>query len=125
MGLFNGLMGHASEVDIKEIEKEFTHILADGENIERGYKVIRDTFLFTNKRMILIDKQGVTGKKMEFHSIPYRNITHFSVETTGNFDLDAELKVWVSGTPTPIEKEFKGDKSIYDIQKALANYVLK
>ena len=69
--------------------------------------------------------QGVTGKKVEYHSIPYKSITHFSVETAGTFDLDAELKIWISSTANPISKQFKKDKSIYDVQKSLASYVAK
>jgi hypothetical protein len=124
LGLLDGLLGNASEVNIDKIEKELNVILTDGEEVERAYIVIRDSFVFTNKRLILIDKQGMTGKKVEYHSIPYRSITHFSVETAGHFDLEAELKIYISGAQMPIEKEFKGDKSIYNVQKALAHYVL-
>lgn len=81
--------------------------------------------VFTDKRLILVDKQGVTGKKVEYHSIPYKSITHFSVESAGHFDLDAELKIWISGTNEPISKEFKKDKNIYDVQRTLAKYVNK
>ena len=125
MGILSGIMGHASEVDIETIQKDFDQILAEGEKIEKAYKVIRDSFIFTNKRLILVDKQGVTGKKVEYHSIPYKNISHFSVEAAGNFDLDSELKIWIAGSPAPIEKEFKNDKNIYDVQKALATYILR
>jgi len=82
-------------------------------------------FIFTNKRLILVDKQGLTGKKIEYHSIPYKSITHFSIETAGNFDLDAELKIWVSGTPGAIEKKFNKTLNIYQLQSVLATYVLK
>jgi hypothetical protein len=54
-------------------------------------------YVFTNKRLILIDKQGITGRKVDYHSIPYRAITQFKIETAGHFDLDAELKIWISG----------------------------
>lgn len=124
MGLLDGLMGNASEINLAEVEKELDVILIDGEKIERGYKLIRDLFIFTNARLILVDKQGVTGKKIEHHSIPYKSITHFSVETAGTFDLDAELKIWVSSTAEPIKKQFKKDKSIFDVQKAIATYVM-
>ncbi|KHF37851.1 PH domain-containing protein [Halalkalibacter okhensis] len=124
MGLFDGLMGNASEVSISEVEKEFSKILTNNERIEKAYKLIRDLFIFTNKRLILVDKQGVTGKKVELHSIPYKNITHFSVETAGNFDLDAELKIWISGSATPLEKQFNKSLNIYEVQSVLADYVL-
>ncbi|AJA49125.1 PH domain-containing protein [Clostridium pasteurianum DSM 525 = ATCC 6013] len=125
MGILSGLMGNASEIDIKHVEREFEKILVEGEQVEKAYKLIRDLFVFTDKRLILLDKQGVTGKKVEYHSIPYKSITHFSVETAGNFDLDSELKIWISATQMPIEKQFKNDKNIYGIQKSLASYVLR
>lgn len=124
MGFLDGLMGNASEVNVSQIQKEFGKILANSETVERAYKLVRDLFIFTNKRLILIDKQGLTGRKMEFHSIPYRSITHFSIETAGNFDLDAELKIWVSGNHVPIEKQFNKSLNIYELQSVLAEYVL-
>lgn len=125
MGLLDGLLGNVSEVDIKDVEKDLQRIVADNERVEKAFKLIRDLIVFTNCRLILIDKQGMTGKKVEFHSIPYKSITHFSVETAGTFDLDAELKIWVSSTSQPVSKQFKNDKSIFDVQKALATYVAK
>jgi len=125
MGLFDGLMGNASEVNIDEVKKEYADILANNEQLERAYKLIRDMFLFTNKRLILVDKQGLTGKKTEYHSLPYRSITHFSIETAGNFDLDAELKIWISGSSEPIQKKFNKSLNIYQLQSVLAEYVLK
>jgi len=62
---------------------------------------------------------------VEYHSIPYKSITHFSIETAGTFDLDAELKIWVTGTPTPFQKQFNKKLSIYEVQAVLASYVLK
>ncbi len=125
VGILDGLMGNASEVDVTTIEKEFSKILASNEKIEKVYKLIRDFFVFTSGRLILIDKQGMTGKKMEYHSIPYKSITHFSIETAGNFDLDAELKIWVSGNPVPIEKTFNKNLNIYEVQGVLASYIIK
>ncbi len=125
MGLLEGMLGNASEIDPAKIQKEFGQILAPGEKVERAYQLIRDYFVFTDKRLVLVDKQGLTGSKVEYHSIPYKSITHFSVETAGTFDLDAELKIWISGTPMPIQKQFNKKLSIYEVQAVLASYVLK
>lgn len=124
MGLLDGLLGNASEIDASKIEGDFAQVLSSGERIEKAYQLIRDLFVFTNKRLILVDKQGLTGNKVEYHSLPYRNITHFSVETAGHFDLDAELKIWISGNPTPIQKRFNKHLNIYHVQSILAGYVL-
>ncbi|MFK2826702.1 PH domain-containing protein [Bacillus sp. B190/17] len=124
MGLFDGLIGNATEADIEKVEKTLEQILCDGEHIEKAFQILRDLIVFSNRRLILIDKQGVTGKRIEYHSIPYRSITHFSVQTAGTFDLEAELLIWISGTENPIAKQFRKDDSIFDVQRALAAYIL-
>ena len=93
--------------------------------MEHAYKLIRDLIVFTNKRLLLIDKQGMSGKKVEYHSIPYRSIVHFSIETAGTFDLDAELKIWLSGSSVPIQKKFNKTLNIYKVQSVLAEYVMR
>ncbi len=125
MGLLDGLMGNASKVDASKIQSEFAQILAPGEKVEHAYLLIRDYFVFTDKRFVLVDKQGVTGSKVEYHSIPYKSISHFSIETGGTFDLDAELKIWISSNPVPLQKTFNKRLSIYEVQSVLASYVLK
>jgi len=125
MGLLDGLLGNASKIDPSQIQQEFGRVLAAGETVEHAYKLIRDYFVFTDKRLVLVDKQGLTGSKVEYHSIPYRNITHFSVETAGSFDLDAELKIWISGHSVPIQKQFNKQLNIYEVQGVLASYVLR
>jgi hypothetical protein len=125
MGILDGMLGNALKVDASKIPAEFDRILASGEKIEHAYQLIRDYFVFTDKRLVLVDKQGLTGSKIDFHSIPYRSVTHFSVETAGTFDMDAELKIWIAGTSTPIQKQFNRSLSIYEVQSVLAGYVLR
>ena len=67
----------------------------------------------------------MTGKKVEYHSIPYKSISQFSVETAGRFDMDSELKIYISSNPHPIKKEFKRGTDIVQLQKMLAGYVLQ
>ncbi|MFP9097530.1 PH domain-containing protein [Flavobacterium sp. RHBU_24] len=125
MGIFSSLLGNAGVVDQAKLQDEFGKLLADGEAIEIGFKLIRDTFIFTNKRLIIIDVQGLTGKKTEYMSISYKSISRFSIETAGTFDLDAELKIWVSSETMPsITKKFNKSVNIYDVQKVLAQHVL-
>jgi len=121
VGFLDGLMGNASTANKDDVAEELSRVLVDGEEVGVAFKLVRDLLVFTDKRLILVDKQGITAKKVEYHSIPYKSISHFSIETAGRFDLDAELKIWISGSELPaIEKLFRKDDSIYDIQKVLA-----
>jgi hypothetical protein len=125
MGIFNEMLGNASKIDAKKIQSEFGQVLSEGEVVEHAYQLLRDYFVFTNKRLVLVDKQGLTGNKVEYHSIPYKSITHFSVETAGSFELDADLNIWITGNPTPIQKQFNKKLNIYEVQAVLTSYVCK
>lgn len=124
MGVVSSLLGNAGVVEASELAQKYNQLLIEGENIEIGFTVFRDTFVFTNKRLILVDVQGMTGKKIEYLSIPYNKITKFSIENAGNFDLDAELKIWVGSDPTPLEKKFNKKVNIYQLQQVMALHTL-
>ena len=125
MGLLNKLMGNASEVSSDQLNEKYGRLLVENEAIELGFKLLRDTFMFTNKRLILIDVQGLTGSKVEYLSLPYKNISRISLETAGTFDLDAELKIWVSSEDVPsVSKKFNKSIDVYEVQRYLAAKIM-
>lgn len=99
-------------------------ILIEGEIILSSYKGIRDGVVFTNKRIIAINVQGLTGKKKDFTSMPYSKIQVYSVETSGIFDLDSELELWFSGVGK-VKFEFTSNSNVSEICKSISNFVLK
>ena len=124
MGLIEGLMGNASEANTEEIKEEYQKLLAPGEEIEQAYSLLRDKMLFTNVRLVIVNKQGITGKKAEYLSMPYSKITHFAVETAGTMDMESELRIWIVGMgTTPIEKTFGKDQDVFKVQCILAQHV--
>lgn len=86
-------------------------------------KTIRDFVVFTNKRIIAVNVQGISGKKRDFSSLPYNKIQAFSIETAGTFDLDAELELWFSGLGK-VKLEFKGNFDMTYLGKLIGFYVL-
>ncbi|MCR1023479.1 PH domain-containing protein [Cellulophaga baltica] len=125
MGLLNKILGNASEVSIDKLQEKYGRLLIANEVIELGFKLFRDTFMFTNKRLILIDVQGLTGSKVQYQSYPYKSISRFSLETAGTFDLDAELKIWISSEDIPsVSKKFNKSIDVYEVQKYLASKVM-
>jgi Bacterial PH domain len=125
MGLFSALLGNAGAVTNDQLVKDYGQLLVDNEQIELGFKLIRDVFIFTNKRLILVGKQGITGNKTEYKSIIYKSITRFSIETAGTFDLEAELKIWISSEVNPsVVKQFNKSVNVYDFEKVLAQFVM-
>lgn len=121
--MFGRLIGNAGVVSHEALQRDFGKLLAENEQVQAGFKVIRDTWIFTDRRLILVDVQGMTGRKKEYLSIPYGKITMYSVETTGAFDLDAELKLWIGSNPQPIEKKFNKSVDVYAVQGLLTQLV--
>ena len=102
--------------------------LPDGATIELRapvFKVYGEDleFVFTDLRLVFVNRQGMTGKKVAYMSIPYSKITRFSIETAGHFDLDAELELWFSGLGR-VRFEFKGKTDVAYLNKLVAHYVL-
>jgi hypothetical protein len=124
MGLLSGLLGHSSKADIGKLHQEFSPILIEGEELVSAYRIVRDMIVFTNKRLIIVDKQGVTGSKADYQTIPYARIVRFSKESTGIMDLDAELKIWIVGQPQPIAKTFTRNQNVNEVYQLLSRAVL-
>ncbi len=124
MGLISGLLGHASEVDADRLEKDLEGLLIEGETVEQAYRLIRDLVVLTSKRIVFVDKQGLSGRKREYLCIPYRSVERFSKENTGHVDLDAEIKLWVRGQSEPLCLEFKGSSNVDDVFRTLSRFVL-
>ncbi len=98
-------------------------LLIDGEEIIDAYKSMRDGVVFTTARIIAVNVQGMTGSKKDFTSLPYKNIVAYSVETSGTFDLDAELQVYFSALGM-VKFEFTGSTEILQISKHIARHAL-
>ena len=100
-----------------------TPMFAPGEQIIQTFRGIRDGVVFTNKRIITINVQGLTGKKKDFTSLPYSKIQAFSVESAGVFDLDSELDLWFSGMGR-VRFEFVVRANISEICRIISERVL-
>lgn len=98
-------------------------MFVDGEEVIGTYQSIRDGVVFTNKRIIAINVQGITGKKKDFTSLPYNKIQAYSVETAGVLDLDSELELWFSGLGK-IKLEFTANANVSHICKMISKNVL-
>jgi len=129
MGMFSGILDNAAEADAEQIQKKFDEIFIPEEKVQAAFVLVRDTFIFTDKRLVLVNVRGTSGKnkKSEYLSIPYKSIRCFSVETAGNFNHNTELKVWLYGDHLPaVSKKIKEEKGIdiVSLQRTLAYFVM-
>jgi Bacterial PH domain len=113
----------ATEISIETVQTDYARILLNDEKVLAAFKTIRDTAFLTNYRFVLVNVQGITGKKIDIQSVPYRSIVRFSLETAGTFDLDADLKIWVSSATAPIEVKIGPKSDMTGIQQILAHHI--
>ena len=119
----NGFFARLKKVGSDEFGRIIDDFIIDGETVIGAYKSVRDGLVFTNKRIIAINVQGLTGKKQDYTSIPYSKISTFSLETAGFFDLDAELELYMSGVGK-VKFQFTQGTDVKEICKAISSYVL-
>ena len=112
-----------SRVNPDKLMKDIQPLLVNGETLVGAYQAMRDYVVFTNKRVISVNVQGITGKKRDFTSMPYSKISVFSIETAGVLDLDSELEMYFSGVGR-VKFEFSGASDVVQIGQLIASYAL-
>lgn len=111
------------QIELDEVREDFHKFLIDGEAIFAAFKSIRDQVVFTNKRIISANVQGITGSKVDYTSLPYSKIQAFSVESSGTLDLDCEIQVYLSELGMA-HFELKGSFDLIQFNKHISQYVL-
>ena len=111
-------------VDNSKMLKPIKQFLLDDENVISVFKSMRDQVVFTNKRIISANVKGITGKQVDYTSVPYSKIDVFSIETAGLLDLDCEIELYV-GNLAKIRFEIKGGFDIVRFNQILSKYVLR
>lgn len=131
--LANGLLGNFNEQDVKKLTDEYKDYLFADEEIQKGYQLIRDALVFTNLRIIFIDKQGASGKKIAFHSIYLDDIIDVEMETAGAIADDSELTITYltnvyqrsnNQTTNKTKFEFPKNTNIAELYTMLGNVVV-
>lgn len=106
-----------------EYEGRISPMFVPGEKILSSFKTVRDGVVFTDRRIFVINVQGLTGKKVDFTCLPYSKIQAYSVETAGTIDLDAELELWFSGLGK-VRLEFVASANVAEICRMISEKVL-
>lgn len=123
-----GIVGDANLLNLKEISvdnirPEIRELMADGEEIIQCFKTVRDQVIFTNKRVFVINVQGITGKKTSYFSYPYSNVLYFGIETAGILDIDSELIMTFANGVT-LQFDFRSNVDIRSICSNIQKYIL-
>jgi hypothetical protein len=123
-----GILGDANTFNLKElprvmIRRDALELLVEGEEIVESFTTIRDQVLFTNKRVLVVNVQGITGKKVSFFSYPYSKVQYFGIETAGVLDIDSELILMFSNG-AKLQFDFKAHVDIKQICNSISRYIL-
>ena len=119
----NGAVFKLSKCDKPVHTDTVKPLLTSGEQVIAEYSALRDFVIFTSKRIIAVNVQGMTGKKKDFTSLPYSKIQAFSIETSGALDIDSELQLYFSGLGK-VEFDFYGHSDIAEIGKLISEMIL-
>ena len=111
-------------METEKILQPINDFLLDDEKVFSAFKTVRDQLVFTDKRIIAANVQGITGKKVDYTSIPYSKIQTFSVETSGVLDLDAEIEIYISAIGK-VKFQIRGNFDVVGFNKLISKYVLK
>lgn len=110
-------------IEEAKVREDFHKFLITDEVIIAAFKSIRDQVVFTNKRVIAANVQGITGSKVDYTSLPYSKVNAFSVESTGTLDLDCEIELFISEVGR-VRFEIKGSFDLITFNKHISEYVL-
>lgn len=106
------------------IPNDVEDLLVEGEVAVAAYRTFRDSAIFTNKRLIVRDAQGLSGKKVEIYSLPYSSINMWSTENAGKFlDFNSEVELWTRAGHIKINLQKGVDIRKFD--KLIANALLR
>lgn len=111
------------QVDPATLMEDIQPLLINGEQVIGAYKAMRDYCVFTDKRVISVNVQGMTGKKKDFTSLPYSKVSAYSIETAGVLDMDSELEMYFSGLGK-VKFEFTGQSNIVEIGQIISTFIL-
>ena len=112
-------------IPVDSVRSEVNGLLIAGEEIVQAFHTVRDQLVFTNKRIIAIDVQGITGKRKSYASMPYAKIQFFSIQTAGFLELIPDSELFIMFTNGFTAKfEFKGNVDIGQIGRMISQYVL-
>ncbi|MET3574994.1 PH domain-containing protein [Bhargavaea ullalensis] len=104
------------------VPDDIRELLIEGEEAQVAYKTVRDVAVVTNKRFIIADKQGITGKKVEVYTIPFNSINMYSTENAGRLDLNSEIELWTRAGQMKIN--FGRGVDVRKLDKIIANAIL-
>ena len=119
----NSQMYKMKEVAVNSFDDVVGLFYIDGEETIACYQALRDFMIFTNKRMIVVDVQGFTGKKKDFSSFPYSKIQAFSVKTAGMLDIDTDVDIVFAGLGT-VHLEFTTNTNVAKLLRLIGGFTL-
>ena len=124
----SGIIGDANLLNLRaiklsEVRPEVPELMMNGEQMMQAFMTMRDQVIFTDRRIFVVNVQGLTGKKISYFSYPYSKVIYYGIETAGVLDLDSEL-VLAFANGARLQFDFKTNVDIHQISMLISNYIL-
>ena len=110
-------------ISLNEVRSEVPTLLVNGEEIVQAFQTVRDQVIFTNKRVFVVNVQGLVGKKISYFSYPYSKVHYYGLETAGLLDIDSEL-ILAFSNGARLQFDFKSNVDIKQISSLISQYII-
>ncbi|WKK80128.2 PH domain-containing protein [Marivirga arenosa] len=125
MGILSFFHSNSGVIETTKLIEEYSNLFINDEIVDVGFKIDHDTYIFTNKRLIIEEHRKKEDKTIEYYFIPYSKIESISIEASKEFDSKASLKIYLVGNEYPkVNKEFNDSVDVYEVQKILSSYMI-
>lgn len=121
---FSANLINLRSIELSEVRQEVTSLLVNGEEVVQAFHTIRDQVIFTNKRVFVVNVQGLTGKRVSYFSYPYAKVVYYGIETAGVLDTDSEL-VMAFSDGARLFFDFKSNVNVRQISELISEFILK
>ncbi|MBQ5340774.1 MAG: PH domain-containing protein [Oscillospiraceae bacterium] len=121
---FSANLINLRSIELSEVRPEVTSLLVNGEEVVQAFHTIRDQVIFTNKRVFVVNVQGLTGKRVSYFSYPYAKVVYYGIETAGVLDTDSEL-VMAFSDGARLFFDFKSNVNVRQISELISEFILK
>ena len=94
--------------------------LVEGETVHAAFAAPTEIILFTNRRILLAQREHLLEARIETSSYPYRAVRHFSIQEGKSAESRSALRIWLGDEAQPLHLRANPGTDLRPLQRLLA-----